>query len=244
MKSKKKLNARKVTKASVTEPNLVLIRHGESTWNKKGVFTGWIDVGLSAKGKQEARQAGQLIRGYTFDKAYTSVLKRAVKTLEVVLQEAVKKNVSVVKNWHLNERHYGALQGKSKKAIAKEYGEKQFWAWRRSFKERPPRATAVELKGQIRISGVTTSNLPRSESLYDTYKRVLPYWKKEILPAILKGKSVLIVAHGNSLRALVKHLEKISDRMIPQLEIPTGQPWCYQISKAGKVNKKWILKKK
>lgn len=244
MKLKKKLNVRKVTKPSVVEPNLVLIRHGESTWNKKGVFTGWIDIGLSATGEQEARRAGRLVRGYIFDKAYTSVLKRAVKTLDLVLKETAKKNMPVTKDWHLNERHYGALQGKSKKAIAKEYGEKQFLAWRRSFKERPPRATAAELKGQVRIAGVKISHLPKTESLYDAYKRVLPYWKKEIFPAIQKGKNILIVAHGNSLRALVKHLEKISDRTIPQLEIPTGQPWCYQISKAGRVNKKWILKKK
>lgn len=243
MKSKKKLNARKVTKSTTLEPNLVLIRHGESVWNKKGVFTGWVDIGLSPEGERQARKAGQLLHGFTFDKAYTSVLKRAVKTLVLVVKEIPVRKLAVEKDWRLNERHYGALQGKSKKAIAEEFGMKQFLAWRRSFTERPPLATAKELKGQVRINGVQSSTLPKAESLQDTSKRVLEYWKKEIFPAVKKGEKVLIVAHGNSLRALVKHLERISDRNIPKVEIPTGQPWCYQITKTGKVDKKWILKK-
>lgn len=243
MKSKKKLNVRKATNNFPLEPNLVLIRHGESVWNKKGLFTGWIDIGLSPTGEKEAKKAGYLLRGYTFDKAYTSVLKRAVKTLALVLKEIPARGVPVTKNWHLNERHYGALQGKSKKTVAKQFGLKQFLAWRRSYKERPPMATTAELKGQVRVTGVPLSSLPKTESLQDAYKRVLLYWKKEIFPILQKGEKVLIVAHGNSLRALVKYIEKINDRSITQLEIPTGQPYCYQISKSGKVIKKWVLKR-
>ena len=227
------------------QANLVLLRHGQSIWNKKNVFTGWVDVGLSKKGEAEARQAGRLLqrRGYIFDIAYTSVLKRAIKTLALVLQAAHSPKISTYKSWRLNERHYGALQGQSKSAIEKKFGTKQYLLWRRSYSTRPPLLTKP-MKGQCTpaVCGLQPSEFPQAESLQDTYKRVMPYWKKEIFPALKRGENIIISAHGNSLRALVKHLDKISDKKISQLEIPTSKPLCYSITKQGKVLKKWYLK--
>lgn len=224
------------------KPNLVLVRHGESVWNKQGIFTGWVDVDLSTKGEREAKKAGQLLRTYEFDCAYTSVLRRAIKTLWLILKVRNDMTLPIIGNWRLNERHYGALQGQSKKVVEEAYGTKQFLAWRRSFRTRPPVANTKNLVGQPKVYDQSPAAHPKTESLYDTYRRVIPYWKDEILPALKEGQRVLIVAHGNSLRALVKYLEKISDKAIPLLEIPTGQPWCYQISKTGKVKAKWVLK--
>ncbi len=227
------------------QANLVLLRHGQSIWNKKNVFTGWVDVGLSKKGETEARQAGRLLqrRGYIFDTAYTSVLKRAIKTLSLALQAAHSPKIPTHKSWRLNERHYGALQGQSKTAIEKEYGTKQFLLWRRSYSTRPPLLTKP-MKGQCTAAtcGLQPREFPQAESLQDTYKRVMPYWKKEIFPALKRGENIIISAHGNSLRALVKYLDTISDNKISQLEIPTGKPLCYSITKQGKVLKKWYLK--
>lgn len=225
------------------QPNLVLLRHGESLWNKKGIFTGWVDIGLSKRGEKEAKRAGKLLKlhGYQLDRAYTSVLKRAIKTLWLALEEMDAMAIPITDHWRLNERHYGALQHQSKKMVASRYGQEQFLAWRRGFKERPPLAHKEQLQGQPAIKGVKAKDLPRTESLADTSKRVLAYWRSDILPALQRGERVLIAAHGNSLRALVKHLEQITDQAIMKVEIPTGQPICYQISKQGKVLSTWTL---
>lgn len=227
------------------QANLVLLRHGESIWNKKNVFTGWVDIGLSKKGEAEAKEAGRLLqrRGYSFDAAYTSVLKRAIKTLDLALQAARSPKVPIIKSWRLNERHYGALQGQSKISIEKQFGTKQFLLWRRSYNVRPPLLTKP-MKGQCTAAacGLKISEFPQTESLQDTYKRVMPFWKKEILPALKRGEKIIISAHGNSLRALVKYLDGISDQQIVRLEIPTGKPLCYQITTKGNVQKKWYLK--
>lgn len=226
------------------QANLVLLRHGESVWNKKNIFTGWMDVGLSKKGELEAREAGRLLkrRGYHFDQAYTSVLKRAINTLKLALKEAGITRVPTIKSWRLNERHYGALQGKSKSATEEEVGTTQFLAWRRGFSTRPPLLTRP-MKGQLTalMCGLKPSQMPKAESLQDTYTRVMPFWKEEIFPALKRGEHIIISAHGNSLRALVKYLDKISDAKISQLEIPTGKPLCYNISPQGRVEKKWYL---
>ncbi len=227
----------------MTQPNLVLLRHGESIWNKKGIFTGWVDIGLSKRGEEEAIRAGELLKrhGYNFDHAYTSVLKRAIKTLWLTLEAMDEMAIPVNNSWRLNERHYGALQRKSKKAIAAQFGQEQFLKWRRSFSERPPVARAENLIDQINIKELPARLRPKTESLQDTYRRVLPYWRSDILPALRRGEKVLIVAHGNSLRALVKYLENISSHDISELEIPTGHPLCYKISPTGVVKKKWKL---
>jgi 2,3-bisphosphoglycerate-dependent phosphoglycerate mutase len=226
------------------QANLVLLRHGESVWNKKNIFTGWMDVGLSKKGELEAREAGRLLkrRGYHFDQAYTSVLKRAINTLKLALKEAGITRVPTMKSWRLNERHYGNLQGRNKKEMEEAVGTTQFLEWRRSFSTRPPLLTKP-MKGQCTalMCGLKTSQMPKAESLQDTYKRVMPFWEEEILPALKRGEHIIISAHGNSLRALVKYLDKISDAKISQLEIPTGKPLCYSISLKGKVEKKWYL---
>ncbi len=208
------------------QPNLILIRHGESLWNKKGLFTGWTDIGLSETGKKEAMRAGRLLKrkGFVFDQAYASVLKRSLQTLFLVMKELKAKDLPVATSEKLNERHYGALQGLSKLKMAKKYGLEQVLLWRRSYSVRPPQKDG------------------KGESLKDTYRRVMPYWNKTILKAIKKGERVLVVAHGNSLRALVKHLDKISDKDIPFLEIPTGKPLAYEMTKSGAVKKKYYLK--
>jgi len=213
---------------------LVLLRHGESVWNRENRFTGWTDVDLSPAGVQEARQAGAMLResGYGFDWAFTSVLKRAIRTLWIVLEELDQMWTPVRRDWRLNERHYGALQGLNKAETADQYGEEQVKAWRRSYDVPPP---ALE-EDDTRFPGndpayafVERALLPRSESLKDTVKRVLPCWDDLIVPEVVAGKRTIIVAHGNSLRALVKHLDAMSDADIVDLNIPTGIPLVYEL---------------
>jgi 2,3-bisphosphoglycerate-dependent phosphoglycerate mutase len=218
---------------------LVLLRHGESIWNRENRFTGWTDVDLSPKGVEEAGQAAELLKkeGFSFDVCYTSYLKRAIKTLWIVLEKMDLMWLPVLKSWHLNERHYGALQGLSKLETAEKVGKEQVFAWRRSYDVRPP---ALEMSDKrfpghdLRYAQLADSRLPRTESLKDTIERVLPYWKDVIAPDIRQGKRVLISAHGNSLRGLVKHLEGISDDEIPNVEIPTGIPLIYELDKSMK----------
>ena len=210
---------------------LVLLRHGESVWNKENRFTGWTDVDLSEAGRFEARQAGDalLANGFDFDVCYTSYLKRAIHTLNIVLERLDREWLPVHKSWKLNERHYGALQGLNKSETAAEYGEEQVKIWRRSFDTPPPPLEAgseFDLSKDRRYAGIA---VPATESLKDTIARVLPYWESRIAPELKAGKRVLISAHGNSLRALVKHLSGISDDEITGLEIPTGQPIVYDL---------------
>ncbi|MEK6916365.1 MAG: 2,3-diphosphoglycerate-dependent phosphoglycerate mutase [Nanoarchaeota archaeon] len=211
---------------------LVLLRHGESVWNKENIFTGWTDVELSKKGIEEAKQAGRVLKkkGYKFDLAYTSVLKRAIDTLKLALEE-MNLEVPVKNSWRLNERHYGALQGFNKLDMAEKVGKEQVFIWRRSYDTRPPALKKTDKRYSVKdplYKGVAEKDIPVCESLKDTVARVLPYWKKEILPAIKSGKKIIISAHGNSIRALVKHIDNISDDEIPKLEIPTGVPLVYE----------------
>ena len=218
---------------------LVLVRHGESVWNKKNLFTGWTDVDLSIKGIHEAQEAGRLLKNkkLDFQIAFTSVLKRAVHTLEYILKET-NESVPVVKAYELNERHYGALQGLNKEAMALKYGEEQVQLWRRSFATRPPMLTEMDERNPQKdplYKVVPKEKLPLGESLEDTIKRVVPFYEKEIVPHLKNNENVLVVAHGNSLRALVKYLENISDEDIAGLEIPLGMPWIYDIDNEGKI---------
>jgi 2,3-bisphosphoglycerate-dependent phosphoglycerate mutase len=213
---------------------MVLLRHGESLWNQENRFTGWTDVELSAKGEVEARRAGQLLKqaGYFFDLAFTSVLKRAIKTLWLVLEETEQTWIPELKSWRLNERHYGALQGLNKAETAAQYGEAQVHIWRRSYDVLPPALTTDDPRypgNEAKYRGLSAAELPLAESLKDTVARFLPYWRQEIAPAITEGKKVLIAAHGNSLRALVKHLDGIGDEAIAGLNIPTGIPLVYEL---------------
>jgi 2,3-bisphosphoglycerate-dependent phosphoglycerate mutase len=212
---------------------LVLVRHGQSTWNLENRFTGWTDVDLSPQGVEEARQAGRLLRegGFEFDLTYTSVLKRAIKTLDLVLDELDLDWLPVVKAWQLNERHYGALQGLNKTEMAAKYGEAQVKIWRRSYDTPPPPLSLADERHprfDRRYAGLDSTQLPASESLKDTVARMLPYWDAEIEPQV-RGKRVLIAAHGNSLRALIKYLDGISDAEIVELNVPTGVPLVYTL---------------
>lgn len=213
---------------------LVLVRHGESEWNKANLFTGWTDVDLSEKGIKEAKDGGKLLKeeNYTFDIAFTSVLKRAIRTLNLVLDELDLMWVPVRKSWRLNERHYGALQGLNKAETAEKYGDEQVLVWRRSY-DVPPPALKEDDKRYPGIDPKYTMldkrTLPFSECLKDTVERFLPYWHDQIAPAIKSGKKVLVAAHGNSLRALVKFLDNISDEEIVKLNIPTGIPLVYEL---------------
>lgn len=211
---------------------LVLIRHGESQWNKENRFTGWKDVDLSDKGKEEAAAAGKLLKaeGYTFDEAYTSVLKRAIRTLWIILDEMDLMWVPQTKSWLLNERHYGGLQGLDKAETAAKYGEEQVKIWRRSYDIPPPDMDVSDeryLGNDPRYSAVRP--FPATECLKDTVARVVPYWQNEIAPKITSGKRLIVAAHGNSLRALVKHLDGIPDDEIVNLNIPTGVPLVYEL---------------
>jgi 2,3-bisphosphoglycerate-dependent phosphoglycerate mutase len=226
-----------MTERTTNRPiRLVLLRHGESLWNMERRFTGWTDVELSERGLREARRAGHLLSasGYTFDEAHTSVLKRAIRTLWIVLDELDLMWLPVYRSWRLNERHYGALQGLSKEETAHEFGEKQVLEWRRSYAGHPP---ALSLDDQRhprfapRYAHLIPEELPATESLKDTLERVLPYWDATLAPALREGKRLLISAHGNSLRALVKHLDKMSDEEIPNLNIPTGFPLVYELDR-------------
>ncbi|MCL6493728.1 MAG: 2,3-diphosphoglycerate-dependent phosphoglycerate mutase [Ignavibacterium sp.] len=225
---------------------IVLLRHGESIWNKENRFTGWTDVDLSEKGKEEAKKAGEVLKaeGYTFDIAYTSVLKRAIRTLWIVLDVMDLMWIPVIRNWRLNERHYGALQGLNKAETAKQYGEEQVKIWRRSYDIQPP---ALE-KSDPRYPGhdprykeLSESELPLTECLKDTVARFVPYWENTIAPMVKNGKRVLVTAHGNSLRALVKYLDNIPDDEIVELNIPTGIPLVYELDENLKPIKHYYL---
>lgn len=217
---------------------LILLRHGESLWNKKKIFTGWVDIDLSRKGIREAKRAGRALkqRGFKFDRAYTSVLTRGIRTLWLVLDEMNLLWLPVTNAWQLNERHYGGLQGLNKVTMARKFGQEQVQLWRRSFKLRPPvlaKNSPLNASRDPRYQIFGLKQVPNRESLADTCRRVLPYWRQVIEPQIIKGEKIIISAHGNSLRALVKHLDKISDRDIPQLEIPTGAPLIYEFNNKG-----------
>jgi len=214
--------------------NLVLIRHGQSQWNLENRFTGWKDVDLTAAGEEEAREGGRLLReqGFDFDLCYTSVLTRAIRTLWIVLDEMDRRWLPVTKDWRLNERSYGGLQGLNKAETAEKHGLDQVMMWRRSFDIPPPSLTPDDErypKDDPRYRDLPKEIVPLTESLKDTIARVQPYWEAEIAPKIRAGKRVLISAHGNSLRSLVKHLDGISDEKIPQVEIPTGNPLVYDL---------------
>ena len=213
---------------------LVLLRHGESCWNQENRFTGWTDVDLSEKGKQEARQAAQLLKKhhFSFDAAYTSVLKRAIRTLWIVLDELDAMWIPVERAWQLNERHYGALQGLNKAETAEKYGEAQVHTWRRSYEVRPPLLECTDARHPCqdpRYASCAPESLPSGESLQDTQARLLPYWQSTLAPAIRSGKKLLIVAHGNSLRALVQYLDHLSNDEITAFNIPTGIPLVYEL---------------
>jgi 2,3-bisphosphoglycerate-dependent phosphoglycerate mutase len=225
---------------------IVLIRHGESVWNKENKFTGWTDVDLSEKGVQEAFDAGDELKkaGFSFDLAYTSVLKRAIKTLWNVLNSLDLFWIPVIKSWKLNERHYGALQGLNKSETAAKYGEDKVKIWRRSY-DIPPmpiEETDERYSGKdIRYAGLKKEELPKTECLKDTVARVVPFWEKEIVPQVKSGKKIIIAAHGNSLRALVKYLDNISDEDIVNLNIPTAMPLVYELDENLKPIKHYYL---
>jgi 2,3-bisphosphoglycerate-dependent phosphoglycerate mutase len=221
---------------------LVLIRHGESLWNKENRFTGWTDIDLSEKGKKEARKAAKMLKDYTFDAAYTSVLKRAIRTLDIVLDEMDLMWIPVYKSWRLNERHYGALQGLNKAETARKFGKEQVHVWRRSYSTRPPALAESDKRHIKNDSRYAETKVPLAESLKDTVRRVVPYWHKTIAPQVKKGRRVLICAHGNSLRALVKHIDNIDDEQIPGLEIPTGVPLVYELSSSLKPIRHYYLR--
>ena len=225
---------------------LVFIRHGFSEWNAKNLFTGWRDVNLTERGVEEAKTAGQklLNAGFEFDIAFTSVLTRAIKTCNIVLEESHQLWIPQVKNWRLNERHYGELQGLDKKATAEKYGDEQVHIWRRSYDTLPPLLDPKDpnsAHNDRRYANLPSDVIPNGENLKVTLERVLPFWEDQIAPALLSGKRVLVVAHGNSLRALAKHIEGISDADIMDLEIPTGQPLVYKLDDNLKVVEKSYL---
>lgn len=225
---------------------LVLVRHGESIWNLENKFTGWTDVGLSERGIKEAKDAGKVLKekGYTFDIAYTSFLTRAKDTLDYILKE-MKINIPIESSWRLNERHYGALQGLNKAETKDKYGEKQVLLWRRSMDVRPPALSLDDKRypgNDPRYQELSKDELPLCENLEDTIKRVLVYWESDIKPSILNGKKVLIVAHGNSLRGLMKYLDQMTDEEVIDLEIQTGNPICYELDDDLKPIRHYYLK--
>jgi 2,3-bisphosphoglycerate-dependent phosphoglycerate mutase len=225
---------------------LVLLRHGESTWNKENRFTGWTDVDLTDKGREEAREAGRLMKagGYEFDVAYTSVLKRAIRTLWIALDEMDLMWLPVERSWRLNERHYGSLQGLNKAETAAKHGDAQVKIWRRSYDIPPPPLETGDPRDparERRYAGIPKDALPLTESLKDTVARFLPYWHETIAPDIESGRRVLIVAHGNSLRALVKYLDDVSEQEIVELNIPTGIPLVYELDSTLKPLRKYYL---
>ena len=225
---------------------IVLLRHGESVWNKENRFTGWTDVDLSEKGIEEAKLAGQRLKkeGFAFDAAYTSVLKRAIRTLWITLDEMDLMWIPVYNSWRLNERHYGALQGLNKSEMALKYGEEQVLIWRRSYDVRPPELEKSDKRHpayDLRYKDLDKKDIPSTECLKDTVGRFLPYWQKTIAPAVKDGQRIIIAAHGNSLRALVKYLDNISDAEIVKLNIPTGIPLVYELDKKLKPIKHYYL---
>ena len=214
---------------------LILVRHGESTWNLENRFTGWTDVGLTEQGVKEAHESAKLLKekGFIFDVAYTSVLKRSIQTLWIILEDMDLMWIPVYRSWRLNERHYGALQGLHKSETAKKFGAEQVHLWRRSYDVRPPALTKDDERHpgrDPRYADLTEEELPLTECLKDTVERFLPYWHETIVPDIKRGTRALICAHGNSLRALVKYLDNISDKEIPGLNIPTGIPLIYELN--------------
>jgi 2,3-bisphosphoglycerate-dependent phosphoglycerate mutase len=225
---------------------LVLLRHGESLWNRENRFTGWTDVDLSEHGREEARRAGRLLAdsGYEFDVAYTSVLKRAIKTLWLALEEMDRMWIPIHNSWRLNERHYGALQGLNKAETAQKFGEEQVLVWRRSY-DTPPPALALDDPrhpgSDPRYAALSKAELPLTECLKDTVARFLPYWRDAIAPAVRSGKRVVIAAHGNSIRALVKYLDDVGDQEIVGLNIPTGIPLVYELDAALKPIRHYYL---
>ena len=225
---------------------LVLLRHGESVWNKENRFTGWTDVDLSENGVKEAENAGKLLKekGYTFDVSFTSVLKRANKTLEIVLKE-MNLDIPVHYSYRLNERHYGALQGLNKDEMRKKFGEEQVHIWRRSYDVRPPELTKEDERypgNDPKYKDLTPEELPLTECLKDTLERVLPYYNNEIKKHLENTENVLVVAHGNSLRSIIKYLENISDADIMSVEIPTGVPYVYELDDNLNIKEKYFLK--
>ena len=224
---------------------LVLIRHGESTWNKENRFTGWTDVDLTPQGVEEARAAGRLLaaEGYDFDFAFTSVLKRAIRTLNLGLEEMDRLWLPVEKDWRLNERHYGSLQGLNKAEMAQQFGEAQVLVWRRSYDTPPPALESGDPRDAAndRRYAAVGHRVPRTECLKDTVERVVPYWNERIAPRVSAGERVLVAAHGNSLRALVKHLDGMSDEDIVSLNIPTAVPLVYELDDALKPLRHYYL---
>jgi 2,3-bisphosphoglycerate-dependent phosphoglycerate mutase len=220
--------------ATHTMHRLVLIRHGESTWNLENRFTGWTDVELTPTGVAQAREAGRVLKaaGYEFDVAYTSVLKRAIWTLWYTLDELDRTWLPIVNAWQLNERHYGGLQGLNKAETARKYGDEQVLVWRRSYDTPPPALDADDPRSErtdLRYAGLATGQVPLTECLKDTVARVLPYWNEQLAPAIRSGRRIVIAAHGNSLRALIKYLDNVSDADIVGLNIPNGIPLVYEL---------------
>ena len=240
-KQPKKQKARRPAKQALPEIDMILVRHGQSLWNQKNLFTGWIDVDLSERGRGEALRAGAFLKrilrsgNLKLQWAFSSALKRAVHTLDLILKEARLTDVPVTKAWQLNERHYGALQGQNKAKIKKKHGEELFLKWRRGFDSPPPLLPEPEIpKNPELYQGLR--RFPRGESLRDTQARVLPFWRQSILPKIQSGRGpVLIAAHGNSLRALIKHLQNIPDENIPLLSIQTGEPLLYSLNREKRV---------
>ena len=226
---------------------LVLVRHGESVWNLENKFTGWTDVGLSNKGIEEAIEAGKILKenGFVFDIAYTSVLKRANDTLDYILKE-MNINIPIYYSYKLNERHYGALQGLNKDETRKKYGEEQVKLWRRSVDTRPPALDITDSRypgNDPKYKNLPKGELPLTENLIDTINRVISYWNSDIKPNLLNGKKIIIVAHGNSLRGLIKYLDNLSDEEVMNLEIETGNPICYELDDNLKPIKHYYLKK-
>ena len=226
---------------------LVLVRHGQSEWNLENRFTGWTDVELSEQGVREANEAGKVLKekGYHFDLAYTSVLKRAEHTLDLILKEMGEENIEIKRSWRLNERHYGALQGLNKDETRKKYGDEQVLLWRRSSDVRPPELEVTDPRypgNDPKYKDLTEDELPKTENLIDTIKRVMEYWNTDIKPDLEKGRNIIIAAHGNSLRGLMKYLDDISDEDIVKLEIQTGNPICYELDDSLKPIRHYYVK--
>ncbi|MCF2140247.1 MAG: 2,3-diphosphoglycerate-dependent phosphoglycerate mutase [Candidatus Lokiarchaeota archaeon] len=225
---------------------IVFLRHGESLWNLENRFTGWTDVDLSTNGYEEAKRAGQLLKqeGFTFDIIFTSVLKRAIRTMWIVMDELDIMWLPVIRHWRLNERHYGALQGLNKSETAKKHGQEQVFIWRRSYDVPPPPLEISDERHpshELKYQNLQKEDLPATECLKDVVARVLPYWNETIVPMIKENKQILIVAHGNSLRAIVKYLDNVSEKDIPHLNIPTGFPLVYELDENIKPIKHYYL---
>ena len=226
---------------------LVLVRHGQSMWNLENKFTGWTDVELSPKGIAEAKEAGKVLKekGFSFDLAFTSVLKRAEDTLRYILKEMNEENIEIKRSWKLNERHYGALQGLNKEETKEKYGEKQVLLWRRSTDVRPPeldKSDKMYPGNDPKYNGLSEEELPKTENLLDTINRVVEYWNSDIKPELENGRKIIIAAHGNSLRGLIKYLDNISDEDIIKLELQTGNPICYELDDNLKPIKHYYIK--